>query len=149
MRRFLLAALLSSTATAFVTHVPRRGNGVHTCRTACTVACENDRGERGRFIAGLVGFGYLGNFVAVVSLGVLSRLGLISLPPINTLTDIANNAMEAEIAAGTLQPLLATGWATAFWFDLIRQQYEFDDATTSFVASYCTAHANLCEGVVY
>ena len=94
----------------------------------------------------VVGFAFLGPFVIQVSLGVLSRLGLVTLPPLNTLTDIANNAMEDAIAAGTLQPLVATAWAQSFWFDLIRQYYSAEEQA-SFVAAYCATHANFCVGV--
>ena len=31
-------------------------------------------------------------------------------PPLNALTDIANAAMEGEVAAGRVPPPLATGW---------------------------------------
>ena len=91
---------------------------------------------------------YPGNFIFVVSLGVISRTGLVDLPPINTLTDIANNAMEAEIAAGSLNPYLATGWATNFWVGLL-QQYFAQDEPGGFVARYCAEHASLCTGIVY
>ena len=98
----------------------------------------------------LVGGGYLGSFILVVGIGVLKRLGLVSLPPINTLTDIANNAMDDAIAAGTLQPLVATAWATNFWLDLLRQYYAFDGGdgpSSSFIATYCADHASYCAGI--
>jgi hypothetical protein len=98
--------------------------------------------------AAVVGVLYLGNFVAVMFLGVLSRLG-VTLPPVNTLTDIANNAMDAEIAAGTLQPLVATAWATRYWVDLLAQYFAAPNQD-SFVATWCSTHAaELCTSVVY
>ena len=83
-----------------------------------------------------------------MALGVASRLG-VTLPPINTLTDIANNAMDAEIAAGNLEPLLATAWATRYWLDLLNQYFDFAEPQ-DFVVSWCSQHAaELCTGVVF
>jgi hypothetical protein len=95
----------------------------------------------------LFGFAYLGNFITVVTIGVLKRLDLIELPPINTLTAIANNALDAEIAAGRLQPLLATGWSLGFWLDLLRQYVSIAPDKATFVADYCVQHASLCSGI--
>ena len=92
------------------------------------------------------GYLYLGQVITVVTIGVLKRLDLISLPPVNSLTAIANNAMDAEIAAGTLQPLLATGWSVGFWLDLWRQYYAEADPA-AFVAGYCAEHAALRVGL--
>ena len=96
----------------------------------------------------IFGFLYLGNFIVVVALGLVNRFTDIRLPPINSLTDISNNAMDAEIAAGTLQPILATAWATNFWLDLIRQYFAAAQ-DPSFVADYCATHASLCADVVF
>ena len=115
---------------------------------AASIACsEPAPNEKPQLLGRIAGFAYLGNFVTVVSVGILSRLGLINLPPINLLTDIANNAMDQEIAAGNLNPLLATGWATGFWLDLLRQYNAF--AGEDFVPSYCAAHASLCAGISF
>lgn len=66
------------------------------------------------------------------------------MPPLNTFTDIANAAMDEAIAAGTLQPLLATAWAQGFWWDLLAQCYKSGVAPEAWIASYCEAHASLC-----
>ena len=100
-------------------------------------------------IGRVFGFAYLGNVVVTVGLGILSRMGLVALPPVNTLTDIANNAMDLEIAAGTLQPLLATAWSVGFWLELLRAYYAQAGDRAAFLGDYCAAHASLCVGVVY
>ena len=104
--------------------------------------------RRNQLVGTIVGVGYLGPFIATVGTGVLSRLGLIEAPPLNALTDIANNAMEAEIASGSLQPIVATAWATSFWVDLIGQYYSFD-GPGSFLATYCSQHEGFCTGVSF
>lgn len=105
-------------------------------------------GKPSQLIGLVAGSLYLGNFIAVMTIGVLKRFDLISLPPINSLITIANNAMDAEIAAGTLPPLLATAWSFGFWIDLLRQFSELPgEQAASFVSGYCTDHAALCVGL--
>ena len=105
-------------------------------------------GKPPQLIGLVAGSLYLGNFIAVMTIGVLKRFDLISLPPINSLITIANNAMDAEIAAGTLPPLLATAWSFGFWIDLLRQFSELPgEQAASFVSGYCTDHAALCVGL--
>ena len=111
-------------------------------------AADPEPDESKQAIGKIFGFLYLGNFIVVVTLGLINRFTDIRLPPINSLTDISNNAMDAEIAAGTLQPILATAWATNFWLDLIRQYFAAAQ-DPSFVADYCATHASLCAGVVF
>ena len=111
-------------------------------------AADPEPDESKQAIGKIFGFLYLGNFIVVVALGLVNRFTDIRLPPINSLTDISNNAMVAEIAAGTLQPILATAWATNFWLDLIRQYFAAAQ-DPSFVADYCATHASLCAGVVF
>ena len=113
----------------------------------CCAADDPEPDESKQAIGKIFGFLYLGNFIVVVALGLVNRFTDIRLPPINSLTDISNNAMDAEIAAGTLQPILATAWATNFWLDLIRQYFAAAQ-DPSFVADYCATHASLCAGVV-
>ena len=144
------AMMLQTARPMQVTTAPAARQQQRACEPRCNKQTD-DAKSNGSVIGRVGGYLYLGNFIAVVSLGTLSRLGLISLPPLNTLTAISNNAMDEEIAAGTLQPLLATGWAIAYWFDLIRQYFAYPttDAATGFVASFCADNAALCTGVVY
>ena len=147
----MLAGLLLATgSTSFVLRsgmscIPRASTSCTLRLPAAPFLREEDPGTN-QMNGVIVGSAFLGPFIVQVSLGVLSRLGLISLPPLNSLTDISNNAMEDAIAAGTLQPLLATAWATNFWLDLIRQ-YLSSEEQAAFVAAYCADHANLCVGI--
>ena len=146
--------LLLVASTSFVLppppqHTARLPQSLNTANRAANALCCQPSPEKPQLLGRLVGFAYLGNFITVVSIGVLSRLGLVSLPPVNQLTDIANNAMDEAIAAGSVQPLLATGWAVNFWLDLWRQYYAFDGGGPSFVADYCAQHASICAGVPF
>ena len=58
-----------------------------------------------------------------VLLFVLLKLGLVTLPPLNAFTAITNAAMEERVQAGTLDKMVATGWANSFNFDLVKQFY--------------------------
>ena len=102
-----------------------------------------------RAVGVVVGTLFFSQFWVIV-VGVLGRLGVIDPPPINTLTDIANAAMDAEIAAGRLEPLLATGWAQLFWVDLLQQYYQYENRS-GFIAAYCSNpdHAAWCSGIAY
>ena len=75
----------------------------------------------------------------------------VPLPPINFATDIANNAMDERIAAGTLEPMMATAWSYSFWFDLLGQYFADGSSPQEFVSNYCAdaAHASWCAGVVF
>ena len=118
----------------------------HAVRCCTRGDGEQSDAKGAQMIGRTAGYLYLGQVITVVTIGVLKRLDLISLPPVNSLTTIANNAMDAEIAAGTLQPLLATGWSVGFWLDLWRQYYAEADPA-AFVAGYCAEHAALCVGL--
>lgn len=148
-RAALLLLLVTATAShAMLVSRAHAGRGHHRRVAPCAIcACEQPQRNPQQVVGRVAGYLYIGNVAVTVTIGVLSRLGLISLPPINTLTDIANNAMDAEIAAGTLQPLLATGWSIGFWLDLLRQYNSFEG--DGFVASYCAEQAALCAGVVF
>jgi hypothetical protein len=64
----------------------------------------------------------------------LDRLGLIELPPLNALTSIANAAMDAEIEAGRINPMMGTAWVQGFYKDLIGQYAASPDG---FLQAYC------------
>jgi Tfp pilus assembly protein PilX len=71
------------------------------------------------------------------------------LPPLNTFTDIANNAAEAAIKAGEIPYNVATVYATQKWAGLIQEYYATGE-TTEFLtraAGVCAQHAAWCEGV--
>ena len=72
-----------------------------------------------------IGVGVLAVFgqLNFVLLFVLTKLGLLTLPPLNAFTAITNAAMEKRVQAGTLDKMVATGWANRFNFDLIKQFY--------------------------
>ena len=72
-----------------------------------------------------IGVGVLAVFSQLnfVLLFVLTKLGLVTLPPLNAFTAITNAAMEKRVQAGTLDKMVATGWANRFNFDLIKQFY--------------------------
>ena len=76
----------------------------------------------------------------------LDRLGVVRAPPFNTFTALANAAMEAQVMDGSLSPYLATGFASTFKLDLIRQYYAAG-ASEQWLPQYCAdpAHGAWCE----
>ena len=86
-----------------------------------------------------IGVGVLAVFSQLnfVLLFVLTKLGLVTLPPLNAFTAITNAAMEERVQAGTLDKMVATGWANRFNFDLIKQFY----ARRLCHAATCPLHA--------
>jgi len=98
---------------------------------------------------GIVALGVIALFgqLSTAALVALVRLGLLSLPPINEATAIANAAMDASVADGTISPYTATLWAYGFWADLLKQYYAGHYASPAdFVNSYCAdaAHTAWC-----
>ena len=144
--RLLALLLLIAPAASFV---PASGlRPAPLPRRAVVYCCEQESKSPAAAIGKAAGFAYLGNIIFTVTLGILSRAGLVSLPPVNTLTDIANNAMDAELAAGTIQPLFATAYGIYFWLGLLRD-YNAAGDQAAFVGAYCAAHASLCTDVVF
>ena len=97
-----------------------------------------------------IGVGVLAVFSQLnfVLLFVLLKLGLVTLPPLNAFTAITNAAMEERVQAGTLDKMVATGWANSFNFDLVKQFYA-SGAPDDFVLKYCMdkmepEHFNWC-----
>ena len=98
--------------------------------------------------AGTVQFGVL----AIVSqlldplLIALDKAGIVKAPPFNTFVALANAAMEAEVREGRLSKYLATGYASSFKLDLIRQYYSAG-APAEFLSQWCAdpAHGGICE----
>ena len=82
----------------------------------------------------------------VLIITALGRLGLVTVPPLNTYTAIANNAMDAGIADGSVFPLMATAYAQGLWFDLVSSYYQIGP---QFLDAYCAEadHLAWCAGV--
>ena len=118
-----------------------------TCRSHVTL-CDKGSGKPWQQRVGVaLGTLYLSQLL-ILPYTALARLGVISPPPLNTFTAIANAAMDQAIAAGTLQPLMATAWAQSFWFDLLSQYYAAGEPA-DFVPQYCAeaSHAAWCVGL--
>ena len=79
----------------------------------------------------------------------LAKLGLFNPPPINLLTDVANNAMDAAIAAGEIPKIVGTVYGQGIWKDLIGEYYSSGE-TTEFLTKaggVCDLHPAWCEGI--
>ena len=90
-----------------------------------------------------VGAIYLLSFMGQLATISAAKLGLITLPPINTFTEIADAAMEMGVADGSVNPYTATAYSWGIWLDLL-QSY---NARAS-VAAWCAdapAHSAWCE----
>ena len=90
-----------------------------------------------------VGAIYLLSFMGQLATISAAKLGLITLPPINTFTEIADAAMEMGVADGSVNPYTATAYSWGIWLDLL-QSY---NAGAS-VAAWCAdapAHSAWCE----
>ena len=103
---------------------------------------------------GVIGWLALFGQLAPAGLVGLARLGLVKAPPLNTLTDIANNAMDEAIANGCKellfeQKLFATAYGQGIWKDLIAEYYSSGE-TTDFLTKaggVCAEHPGWCEGI--
>jgi len=79
----------------------------------------------------------------------LDKLGLVKAPPINLLTSIANNAMDAAVAEGEISMNFATVYSQGIWNDLL-QEYFRSGQTLDFLTKaggVCAQHPAWCEGV--
>ena len=76
----------------------------------------------------------------------LQRLGIVDPPPLNTFTAITNAAMDAKIADGSLNKMVATGWGQGFYFDLVAQYYSSGGRQAEWIPSYCNQpeHVDWC-----
>lgn len=98
----------------------------------------------------LVGYGFIAAQLAPALLVALTRLGLITPPPLNTFTAISNNAMDAAIADGEIPKLMGTVYGQNKWYELISSYYSSGE-TTAFLTDatgLCSQHPAWCEGVV-
>ena len=96
-------------------------------------------------------FGYFALFgqLAAPFAAALGRLGLIKPPPLNLLTDIANQAMDEAIANEEIPKLMGTVYGQGIWKDLIGQYYNTGE-TTEFLTKaggVCAEHAGWCAGI--
>ena len=105
----------------------------------------------------LVGYALLLVYLAPIFLRAADRSGLWKPPPINTLTDIANNAADEAMAAGALQLGTVFGYtlqggtfyAQGVWRDLLAEYYASGE-TANFLTKaggVCAQHVAWCAGV--
>ena len=76
----------------------------------------------------------------------LDKLGIVKAPPFNTFTALANAAMDEAVKQDGVSKYLATGYASTFKVDLIRQYYAAG-ASPEFLSQWCAdpAHGGICE----
>ena len=77
------------------------------------------------------------------------RAGLWSPPPLNLFTDIANAAMEAGIADGSVPKWRATMYSQDVWKELLGQYYANGESTSFLTEAggICAQHAEYCAGL--
>ena len=93
-------------------------------------------------------FALAGQLAAPLAAG-LGRLGLFKPPPLNMLTDIANQAMDEAIAKHEIPKLMGTVYGQGIWKDLIGQYYSTGE-TTEFLTKaggVCAEHPVWCDGI--
>jgi len=78
------------------------------------------------------------------------RAGLWSPPPLNLFTDIANAAMEAGIADGSVPKWRATIYSQDVWKELLGQYYANGESTSFLTEAggICAQHAEYCAGLI-
>ena len=95
--------------------------------------------------------GYLALFgqLAPVFLVGLNKAGLIKLPPINLLTDISNNAMDAAVKSGEISAFVGTAYSTGVWRDLLLDFYRNGETLDYLTRAggVCAEHPAWCEGI--
>ena len=151
MRGSFLLALLNPSPAAFqsvATHasIPRL---LATRASSPRLSGADDEKSSGPQLGEIVGYTFLAGQLTPALLVGLARLGLIQLPPINTFTAIANNAMEEAVANNEINIYFGTVFGQQKWFELISQYYD-DGMTTEFLTrtgGVCAQHAAWCQGV--
>ena len=80
----------------------------------------------------------------------LQRMGIVDPPPLNTFTAITNAAMDAKIADGSLNKMVATGWGQGFYFDLVKQYYSSGGRQADWIPAYCNLpeHVDWCNTAI-
>ena len=148
----LLALVLKPSPAAFQRVATRASRVCHSCATRAPSprlsGAEDDKSS-GPQLGEIVGYTFLAGQLTPALLVGLARLGLIQLPPINTFTAIANNAMEEAVANNEINIYFGTVFGQQKWFQLISQYYD-DGRTTEFLTragGVCAQHAAWCQGV--
>ena len=125
-------------------------------RHGCAVASAEEPAESVN-VGALIGYGLLLAYLSPVFLTAAAKVGLYNPPPINLLTDIANNAADEAMAAGSLELGRFFGYtiqggtfyAQSVWKDLLAEYYSTGE-TTEFLTragGICAQHAAWCKGV--
>ena len=109
-------------------------------------------------VASLIGYAFFLVYLSPIAIRAADRSGLIKVPPINTLTEIADNAADEAMAAGTLVMGTFFGYtlqggtfyAQNVWKDLLAQYYATGESTAFLTEAggVCAQHAAWCAGVV-
>ena len=96
-------------------------------------------------------FGWLALFSQLTPafLTAAGRAGLFNPPPLNLFTDIANAAMEAGIADGSVPKWRATMYSQDVWKELLGQYYANGESTSFLTEAggICAQHAEYCAGL--
>jgi hypothetical protein len=151
MRVSILLALLKPSPAAAFQSVPERASRFCCATRALSprLSGADDDKSSGPQLGEIVGYTFLAGQLTPALLVGLARLGLIQLPPINTFTAIANNAMEEAVANNEINIYFGTVFGQQKWFELISQYYD-DGRTTEFLTragGVCAQHAAWCQGV--
>ena len=127
-----------------------------SARSRAIVAVEDD-GSGSVKPASLIGYALFLVYLSPIFIRAADGSGLWKAPPINTFTEIANNAADEAMAAGTLEIGSFFGYtlqggtfyAQSVWKDLMSEYYASGE-TTEFltaVSGVCAQHVAWCEGV--
>lgn len=125
---------------------------VTSARVPNPVRCmgaDTEEKQSGLPLVAYVGYAFLfGQLSPALFVG-LARLGLITLPPINTFTAIANNAMDEALRNQEIFPYFCTTYAQGKWNEFFFEYYNSGE-TTEFLTvagGVCSQHPGWCEGV--
>ena len=160
LMRLVLLLSLCSTASSMLVKPPTRCVVMSpaSSRTGRLTALQKPRtkdtpsegkDKTGENIAGAIGWLALFGQLAPVFATALARLGLFDPPPINLLTDIANNAMDSAIARGEIPKLVGTAYGQGIWKDLILEYYRTGQTLDylTVAGGVCAQHPEWCDGV--
>jgi len=97
----------------------------------------------------VIGYALLLNFFSTPLTVFLTQRGLITPPPFNTFTAIANKAMEEAIANGEIDKLMGTMYGQQKWYGFIGEYFASGETTSFMTATggLCDQHPAWCEGI--
>ena len=108
-------------------------------------------------VASLIAYGLFLVYLSPIFIRAADKSGLVVVPPINTLTEIANNAADEAMAAGTLEIGSffgytlqgGTAYAQSVWRELLAEYYASGQSTgfLTEAGGVCARHAAWCAGV--